>query len=253
MSDHSLYVCLRETGTQRRWFIRVELIMRKILMGAPKFRAEAVGKSLGWTSLTMVSALALGFSALPLKVTNGHLTLNQAKAADTNIGDGRGGGGQGPSGGQGASSGQRDGGQGGSGQGASSHGGGPEGNIGNAVNPSETRGGPASTSESRGGSMGTSESRDGDKDRNAPITGRSDPGSNSGRKNDVVTGSGKGFQAGPAQGRGFNELTVPLFPAAPAPTKGKGTTTSIQQRIGDQSGPDIDSNAEAALIERGWK
>ena len=110
MGDHSLHVCLRGTGTQRRWFIRVELIMRKILIGAPKFRAEAVGKSLGWTSLTMVSALALGFSALPFNITNGHLTFTQAKAADSSNTEGRGGskgggGSQGSSGGQGGSSG----------------------------------------------------------------------------------------------------------------------------------------------------
>lgn len=210
--------------------------MRKTFIAATKSGAKTEGKSLGWISLTAASVLALGFSALPLNITNGHLNLNQAKAAQK----GAGGGGQGG---------------GGSGSGGGSSGGGPEGNIGNAVSPAETRGGPTTPSESRGGSMGPSESRGGDKDRDtpAPTTSRQDSGSNSGRGNDVVTGSGKGFQAGPAQGRGFNELTVPLFPAAPAPAKGKGSTPNIQQRVGDQSGPDLDSNAEAALIERGWK
>lgn len=262
--------------------------MQKILAGtSTKFKAEATRKPLRWISLATVSALALGFSALPLSVTNGHVNLNPAKAAQNGKGGtttgGGGGGPQGPGGGLGGQGPSTSGG-GGGGQGSGNPGGGgPEGSFG-------------------GGSMGPSESRGGDKGRDvpssetpssierpdAPALGRPDTGpgrgngtdnaggrgnDNTPRGNDVVSGSGKGFTPGPAQGRGVNELTSPLF-SAPTAGKGKGSsapakadgsgkpsgravdtaaTANIQQRVGDQSGPDLDSNAEAALIERGWK
>ncbi len=217
--------------------------MRKILTRASsKVKAETPRTSLPWISVATVSALALGFSALPLNITNGHMSLNQTQAASNgNGGDNQGNGGGSQSNvrsGRGSHQGPSTAG-GGGGPGSGNPGGGQEGGLG-------------------GGSAGPSDSRGGDKGRDtpsidrpeAPALGRPDTGGGNGtgnsssRGNDVVSESGKAFAPGPAQGRGADK---------PSGRVDTAVTANIQQRVGDQSGPDLDSNAEAALIERGWK